>query len=376
METPSRHTYNLDGSTLVFPVSSPLKGDNYCRVEVDSNIVYDRSKYDIVNNSIVFKDVTDVPENSVLDVLVVQSEEAIGQLGTASSIDLVAQDLSVINSVGNYLTSIHTVALEQTNVNLLGSNITTLTTLADNIDDIGLAADASTIAQQAATSAEEYRDATLAAADEVTQKAAAVHLINPSITTLPSGQPATIVYEPTSGSMQFNIPRGFQGDQGIQGIQGEEGPMGPVGPTGATGPEGQRGPQGLAGDTGPQGLQGPLGATGPVGPQGPAGDIGPTGPQGIQGLIGEQGVQGTQGPIGPQGIQGGVGNKGPDGDQGPIGPVGTQGPQGPQGPTSLGLAFGRFSIEASTGTLQVEYYGAADDHDFSINSNGELEVII
>jgi len=39
METPSRHSFNCDGSTRVYPIPSPIKGDNYCRVEVDGVIV-------------------------------------------------------------------------------------------------------------------------------------------------------------------------------------------------------------------------------------------------------------------------------------------------------------------------------------------------
>ena len=96
METPARHSFTLDGTTKVFPIPSNIKGDNYCRLEVDSVIINDRTKYDIVNNSIVFNNIADVPSGSQLDVLVVQSEEAIGQLGTTSSIDIVAQNITCL----------------------------------------------------------------------------------------------------------------------------------------------------------------------------------------------------------------------------------------------------------------------------------------
>ena len=180
-------------------------------------------------------------------------------------------------------------------------------------------------------------------------------------------------------------PVGPVGPQGIQGLTGDTGPQGPVGDTGPLGPTGPQGPTGLTGDTGPQGpvgeagptgqtgSQGPKGLTGDTGPQGPMGDEGPVGATGSQGPIG---ATGPTGPQGPQGIQGALGNKGPTGDQGPIGPTGTTGPEGAQGPTSLGLAFGKFSMDPATGVLSVSYYGAADDQDFVINSNGELEVTI
>ena len=100
METPSRHSFNLDGSLRVFPIPSAIKGDNYCRLEVDNVIVNDRAKYDIVNNSIVFLNIADVSAGSVLDVLVVQSEESLGQLAITTNIDIVADDIANVNIVG------------------------------------------------------------------------------------------------------------------------------------------------------------------------------------------------------------------------------------------------------------------------------------
>jgi hypothetical protein len=43
------------------------------------------------------------------------------------------------------------------------------------------------------------------------------------------------------------------------------------------------------------------------------------------------------------------------------------------GATPLGLAFGTFSIN-SDGELQIEYYGDANDNDFSIDADGFLYV--
>ena len=192
-------------------------------------------------------------------------------------------------------------------------------------------------------------------------------------------------------------PRGLTGDVGPQGIQGVVGDQGPTGPAGDTGPQGPTGEQGPMGPTGPQGTKGDTGdtgATGATGAQGPQGPTGDQGPQGIDGDTGPQGPVGSQGPIGatgqegpigatgptgpqgPQGIQGALGDKGPTGDQGPIGPTGNAGPTGPMGTSPLGLSFGRFTLNAATGVLSIEYYGDADDQDFSINANGELEVEI
>ena len=175
---------------------------------------------------------------------------------------------------------------------------------------------------------------------------------------------------------------GPQGAQGIQGVQGIQGPAGPQGETGLQGPQGQmgetglqgpkgdqgiRGEQGLQGPTGlqgPRGFQGEQGVQGPAGPQGVTGETGLQGPRGVQGV---QGIQGETGPQGPQGIQGEVGPAGPTGDKGPTGD------QGPMGSTPLGLAFGHFSIN-SDGILQIEFYGEANDNDFTIDANGFLTV--
>ena len=136
METPSRHSFNLDGSLRVFPIPSPIKGDNYTRIEVDSVIINDRAKYDIVNNSIVFIDAADVPNGSVLDVLVVQSEEAIGQLAITSNMDLVATSIDNVNIVGSNITNVNTVAGNTTNINTVSGNTTNINTVATNITNV------------------------------------------------------------------------------------------------------------------------------------------------------------------------------------------------------------------------------------------------
>ena len=203
METPSRHSFDLNGSLRVFPIPSPIKGDNYCRLEVDGVIVNDRTKYDIVNNSVVFLNVADVPNGSQLDVLVVQSEEAIGQLAITTNIDIVASNIADINTVATDIadvTTVHTNIVKVNtvadgianvnltagsigNVNIVGNNITNVNkvaaidakvnTVADNIIDIQNAeenADAAIAAKNAAViaqgAAEAAKDATLAAYDQ------------------------------------------------------------------------------------------------------------------------------------------------------------------------------------------------------------------
>lgn len=237
-------------------------------------------------------------------------------------------------------------------------------------------------------------------ASDVTQIRDELYSLTTHLTSLPYGATGSVAYDANTGELTFSLSEGPQGPVGATGPTGVTGPQGPNGPQGVIGPEGPRGiqgelgntgavgdqgvtgdqgPRGTTGPVGPTGLQGvvgdegPIGATGGTGSQGPVGADGPLGPVGSQGPTG---ATGPIGPIGPQGIQGDLGNKGPEGDQGSIGPTGTTGPTGPLGPTALGLAFGQFSMDPVTGMLSVDYYGAADDQDFSINSNGELEVTI
>ena len=161
-----------------------------------------------------------------------------------------------------------------------------------------------------------------------------------------------VTYDVNTGTAAFYVPAGPQGPQGSQGPTGNTGPAGATGGAGPTGPQGPQGPKGDTGSAGPTGLQGPTGATGSTGPRGLIGPTGQTGATGATGATGPQGSTGAQGP---------TGNQGPTGAQGNM------------GATPLGLAFGRMQI-TSAGILQMEYYGDADDNDFSINSSGILTV--
>ena len=221
-----------------------------------------------------------------------------------------------------------------------------------------------------------------------------------AMTSLPYGTDGSVTYNSVTGLLTFSLSEGPAGVQGPVGLTGDVGAQGPIGNQGVIGPEGPIGPQGTIGNTGNtgdqgvDGIQGITGNTGPVGPQGIQGVTGDQGAIGSTGLTGAQGATGDAGPLGPtgsqgplgptgplgpegiQGSQGGIGSQGPVGDQGSLGPTGTAGPVGAMGPTALGLAFGTFTMNPTTGMLTIEYYGSAADQDFAINSNGELEVTI
>ena len=93
--------YNGDGSTRIFPVSFKILGDNYVRVYVDDVEVVDKTKYDIINNSVVFS-ISETPVAGVdnVKIFVATSSSELGDLGAPeANITAVANHISEIISV-------------------------------------------------------------------------------------------------------------------------------------------------------------------------------------------------------------------------------------------------------------------------------------
>lgn len=91
-------------------------------------------------------------------------------------------------------------------------------------------------------------------------------------------------------------------------------------------------------------------------------------PEQLESLKGPKGDTGPQGEIGPQG------EVGPQGEQGIQGPQGEIGPQGPQGEPGQNADLYAFQIE--DGDLYVYYEDSENIPQFSINEDGELELLI
>lgn len=267
--------------------------------------------------------------------------------------------------------------LTRTTDAVLNNDIPRLSQIASNVTAAaGSATAAATSASNSATSA----TASATSAGEALATKNELYGLTPVMNILDYGSTGYLTYDASTGNLNLFLS---EGPNGPSGPAGPTGPTGSTGATGAIGPNGVQGSQGIIGDTGTTGSsgatgnQGPTGATGPTGNQGPAGETGATGSQGSQGLTGVQGPQGSTGPTGDTGSTGSTGAtgpQGPDGNQGSTGPTGLTGAAGAMGSTPLGLAFGRMQIDATTGVLQMEYYGSANDNDFTINSNGELSV--
>ena len=96
--------YNGDGSTRIFPVTFKINGEDYVRVYVDNVEVVDRTKYDIINNSIVFTS-DDIPAVGTdnIKIYVATSSAELGDLGAP---------LTDITNVSNNLTDIVAVSTQ------------------------------------------------------------------------------------------------------------------------------------------------------------------------------------------------------------------------------------------------------------------------
>ena len=95
--------YNGDGSTRIFPVSFKILGDAYVRVYVNDVEVIDKTKYDIINNSVVFiTSETPAVGTDNVKIYVATSSSELGDLGAPlTDISSVANNLVGIISVNN-----------------------------------------------------------------------------------------------------------------------------------------------------------------------------------------------------------------------------------------------------------------------------------
>ena len=104
IDTPARHIYSGDGSTRVYPIPTYIQGDDYIRIEINGVHQVDRSKWDIVNNSIIF--VTAPITTATIDVQVATSVEALAELGSVTNVDIVAANIVGISGIASNLDEI------------------------------------------------------------------------------------------------------------------------------------------------------------------------------------------------------------------------------------------------------------------------------
>lgn len=135
---PATHTFKGDGVTRVFPISTKIIGDDYVRIEIDGEYIFDRKSWDIVNNSIIF---TVAPTNNTTVLIkVAESVEAVGLLDNQSTADIIEANIPVINAVYNNLSSIDNVSDNTTAIVGVNNNQTNINTVVDNMDTLDIIA--------------------------------------------------------------------------------------------------------------------------------------------------------------------------------------------------------------------------------------------
>lgn len=108
LHTPSRHTFECDGTQRVFPIPSLMISQDFVRIEIDGVLQSDRKQWDIVNNSLVF--VLAPISGAILDVQVASDSESLGELGMISNVDILAKNITNVNKVANIDTDVTKVA--------------------------------------------------------------------------------------------------------------------------------------------------------------------------------------------------------------------------------------------------------------------------
>lgn len=131
LHTPSRHTFECDGTQRVFPIPSYIISQDYVRMEIDGILVSNRREWDVVNNSIVF--VTAPLAGLILDVQIASDSESLGELGMISNVDILAQNITNVNKVANIELDVTKVANIDTDITKV-ANIDSDVTKVANID--------------------------------------------------------------------------------------------------------------------------------------------------------------------------------------------------------------------------------------------------
>lgn len=138
IDTPARHVYTGNGNQRVFPIPTKIIGDDYIRIEIDSVYQSDRTKWDIVNNSVIF---ITAPLNGVtIDIQVATSEEALSVLGSSTAMDIVAESITNVNITATNIVDINTVSHNITEVDTVANNISSVVITANDSDEINILA--------------------------------------------------------------------------------------------------------------------------------------------------------------------------------------------------------------------------------------------
>lgn len=195
VDTPARHIYKGNGTIRVFPIPTEIIGDDYVRIEIDGIYQSDRSKWDIVNNSIIF---IEPPTNlSIVDIQVATSVEALNALGSTTSMDIVAGSIDSVNVVANNINNINNLLPDSDNISIVAEDIDSVKTVstdinnvktnAINIEAINTNAINIEAIQNASNNASEASDSAISASNSANSAQTSLGTLNGILATLPDG---------------------------------------------------------------------------------------------------------------------------------------------------------------------------------------------
>ena len=148
LHTPSRHTFECDGTQRVFPIPSLMISQDFVRIEIDGVLQSDRKQWDIVNNSLVF--VLAPISGAILDVQVASDSESLGELGMIANVDILAQNITNVNKVANIDTDVTKVAdidLDVSTIASISSEIPIVSAIATDVTTVAsISSDVITVA--------------------------------------------------------------------------------------------------------------------------------------------------------------------------------------------------------------------------------------
>lgn len=144
LHTPSRHTFECDGTQRVFPIPSLMISQDFVRIEIDGVLQSDRKQWDIVNNSLVF--VLAPISGAILYVQVASDSESLGELGMIANVDILAKNITNVNKVANIdtdvtkvadinldVSTIAGIALEIPIVSAISTDVTTVVSISSDV---------------------------------------------------------------------------------------------------------------------------------------------------------------------------------------------------------------------------------------------------
>lgn len=131
-ETPATFKMLIVEGIRKYNITAQVKDDTYVAIEVDGVRITDKTVYDLVDNYVVFRKDYPLPVGKELAILVAQSEEALQNFGTLSSVEIVAQNMESVLTTGSNIQQVNLVSAHIPEVNNVSDNMIAVLKSLDN----------------------------------------------------------------------------------------------------------------------------------------------------------------------------------------------------------------------------------------------------